>query len=103
VDDLVEGIWRVLHAEMTGPINLGSTEEVSVGQLAEMIRSLAATGSPVIYTDRPVDDPENRRPDASLARERLGWEPQIPLREGLARTMEWMRSSSEADLSGLAQ
>ena len=103
VDDLIEGIWRVVHAELTGPINLGSTEEVSVGQLAEMIRSLAGTGSQVVYTERPVDDPENRRPDASLARERLGWEPRIPLREGLARTMEWMRSASEADLTGLAQ
>jgi dTDP-glucose 4,6-dehydratase len=103
VDDLVEGIWRVVHAELTGPINLGSTEEVSVGQLAEMIRSLAGTGSQVVYTERPVDDPENRRPDASLARERLEWEPQVPLREGLARTMDWMRSASEADLTGLAQ
>ena len=103
VDDLVEGIWRVAHAELTGPINLGSTEEVSVGQLAEMIRSLAGTGSQVVYTERPVDDPENRRPDASMARERLEWEPRVPLREGLARTMEWMRSTSEADLTGLAQ
>jgi dTDP-glucose 4,6-dehydratase len=102
VDDLVEGIWRVLRADMTGPINLGSTEEVSMGQLAELIRSLAGSGSPVVYTERPVDDPENRRPDASLARERLAWEPQIPLREGLARTMEWMRGSSEADLAGPA-
>jgi nucleoside-diphosphate-sugar epimerase len=74
-----------------------------VGQLAEMIRSLAGTGSPVVYTERPVDDPENRRPDASLARERLEWEPRVPLREGLARTMDWMRSASEADLTGLAQ
>lgn len=88
VDDLIEGIWRVLRADMTGPINLGSTEEVSMGQLAELIRSLAGSGSPVVYTERPVDDPENRRPDASLARERLAWEPQISLREGLARTME---------------
>jgi dTDP-glucose 4,6-dehydratase len=102
VDDLVEGIWRVLRADMTGPINLGSTEEISMGQLAELIRSLAGSGSPVVYTERPVDDPENRRPDASLARERLAWEPQIPLREGLARTMEWMRGSSEPDLAGPA-
>ena len=99
VDDLVEGIWRVLHAELTGPINLGSTEEISVGQLAELIRSLAGTGSPVVYTERPVDDPENRRPDASLARDRLGWEPEVPLRDGLARTLDWMRDASEARLS----
>jgi dTDP-glucose 4,6-dehydratase len=103
VDDLIEGISRVLHTELTGPINLGSTEEVSMAQLAELIRSLAGTGSSVVYTERPVDDPEQRRPDASLARDRLGWEPQVPLRDGLAKTMEWMRSSSDADVSGPAQ
>jgi dTDP-glucose 4,6-dehydratase len=102
VDDLIEGIWRVLHAELTGPINLGSTEEVSMAQLAELIRALAGTGSQVVHTERPVDDPENRRPDTSLARDRLGWEPRIPLRDGLAKTMEWMRSSSQADVSGSA-
>jgi dTDP-glucose 4,6-dehydratase len=102
VDDLIEGIWRVLHADVTGPINLGSTEEVSMARLADLIRSLAGTESPVVYTERPVDDPEMRRPDTSLARD-LGWEPRVHLREGLAKTMEWMRSSSEADLSGPAQ
>ena len=100
VDDLIEGISRVVHAELTGPINLGSTEEVSMAQLAELIRSLAGTESPVVFTERPVDDPEMRRPDASLARDLLGWEPQVPLRDGIAKTMEWMRSSSEAGLSG---
>ncbi|MGH2679415.1 MAG: UDP-glucuronic acid decarboxylase family protein [Actinomycetota bacterium] len=102
VDDLIEGMWRVLHADITGPINLGSTEEVSMGELAELIRGLAGTDPSVVYTERPVDDPENRRPDASLARDRLGWQPQVPLREGLARTLEWMRSSSDADLTGRA-
>ena len=100
VDDLIEGISRVLHAELTGPINLGSTEEVSMAQLAELIRSLAGTESRVVFTERPVDDPEMRRPDASMARDLLGWEPQVPLRDGIAKTMEWMRSSSEAGLSG---
>jgi dTDP-glucose 4,6-dehydratase len=101
VDDLIEGIWRVLHADVTGPINLGSTEEVSMARLAELIRSLAGTESPVVHTERPIDDPEMRRPDTSLARD-LGWEPQVALRDGLAETMEWIRSSSEADLSGPA-
>jgi dTDP-glucose 4,6-dehydratase len=103
VDDLIEGILRVLHAELTGPINLGSTEEVTMAQLAELVRSLAGTGSPVVFTERPVDDPEVRRPDASLAHDRLSWEPRVSLRDGLARTMDWMRSSSEADLSGQAK
>lgn len=100
VDDLIEGISRVLHTELTGPINLGSTEEVSMAQLAELIRSLAGTESRVEFTERPVDDPEMRRPDPSMARDVLGWEPQVPLRDGLAKTMAWMQSSSEAGLSG---
>lgn len=100
VDDLIEGISRVVHAELTGPINLGSTEEVSMAQLAELIRSLAGTESRVEFTERPVDDPEMRRPDPSMARDVLGWEPQVPLRDGLAKTMAWMQSSSEAGLSG---
>jgi dTDP-glucose 4,6-dehydratase len=95
VDDLVEGIWRVLQTDLTGPINLGSTEEVSMRELAELIRSLAGTEPPVVYTERPIDDPENRRPDTSLAWNRLGWEPLIPLRDGLARTLEWMRKTAE--------
>jgi dTDP-glucose 4,6-dehydratase len=95
VEDLIEGIWRMLHADLTGPINLGSTEEISMGQLAQLIRSLTGTDSPVVYTERPVDDPENRRPDATLARERLGWEPQVSLRDGLAKTLEWSRTASE--------
>jgi dTDP-glucose 4,6-dehydratase len=103
VDDLIEGILRVLDADLTGPINLGSTEELTMAQLAELIRSLAGTGSQVVSTERPMDDPEMRRPDTSLARDRLGWEPRVSLRDGLARTMDWMRSSSEADLSGRAQ
>ncbi len=70
VDDLIEGISRVLHTELTGPINLGSTEEVSMAQLAELIRSLAGTESRVEFTERPVDDPEMRRPDPSMARDR---------------------------------
>jgi dTDP-glucose 4,6-dehydratase len=101
VEDLVEGIWRVLNADLTGPINLGSTEEISMGQLAELIRSLTGTDAPVVFTERPVDDPENRRPDTTLARERLGWEPRVSLRDGLAKTLEWMRSASET-VSGLA-
>lgn len=71
-----------------------------MAQLAELIRSLAGTESRVEFTERPVDDPEMRRPDPSMARDVLGWEPQVPLRDGLAKTMAWMQSSSEAGLSG---
>ena len=100
VDDLIEGIWRVLHSDLTGPVNLGSTEEVTMAALAELIRSLTGARSPIVYTERPVDDPENRRPDASLARDRLGWTPQIPLREGLSKTIGWIRRDEAPERSG---
>ena len=96
VDDLVEGIWRMIHAETTGPVNLGSTEEVTVLELAEMIRSIADSESELIFQERPVDDPEVRRPDTALARELLDWEPQISLRVGLTETVAWMRRTSSS-------
>ncbi len=96
VDDLIEGIWRVLRTDLTGPINLGSTEEVSVRDLAELIRSLAHSTSELVYEERPVDDPEVRRPDTTLARELLGWQPSVSLREGLQKTLDAMRGASEA-------
>jgi dTDP-glucose 4,6-dehydratase len=95
VDDLVEGIWRFLRSDLTGPMNLGSTEEVTMAELAELIRSLTGARSRIVYTERPVDDPENRRPDTSLARDRLGWSPEIPLREGLSKTIGWIRGAPE--------
>jgi dTDP-glucose 4,6-dehydratase len=91
VDDLIEGFWRFVNVDFTGPVNLGNPREVSVLELAMMIASLAGSGSDVVYEDRPVDDPEVRRPDISLAREKLGWEPQVSLEEGLRRTIEWAR------------
>ena len=93
VADLIEGIWRMVNTDLAGPVNLGSTDEISMGELAELIRDLAGSDSRVVYTQRPVDDPEMRRPDTGLARKLLGWKPRVPLREGLARTIDWMRGS----------
>jgi dTDP-glucose 4,6-dehydratase len=101
VDDLVEGIVRLMMADgarvggIAAPVNLGNPEEVTVLSLAERIRDLTAsiTGrpSPISFADRPVDDPEQRCPDITRARELLGWVPTVPLDEGLARTVEWCR------------
>ena len=99
VDDLIEGIWRVLRTDLTGPINLGSTEEVSVRHLAELIRSLVHSTSELVYEERPVDDPEVRRPDTTLARELLGWQTGVSLREGLQKTLDAMRRASEMGVS----
>ncbi len=93
VDDLIEGIWRFIRSDVTGPVNVGNPHEISVKELAELVARLAGSDSEVVYTDRPVDDPEVRCPDISLAQNKFGWEPQVSLEEGLARTIEWARAA----------
>jgi nucleoside-diphosphate-sugar epimerase len=91
VDDLIEGLWRLLRSEETGPVNLGNPEELSVLDLAETIRSLTDTRSELVFVRRPVDDPEVRRPDIRRARELLGWEPVVSVSRGLEMTVAWAR------------
>ena len=94
VDDLVDGLVRMMDSgdEVTGPINLGNPAEFSMAELAE--RVLAATGgkSSLTYAPLPEDDPRQRQPDIARAREQLGWEPRVPLEEGLKRTVEYFRN-----------
>ncbi len=87
VDDLVEGLWRFLSSEVPGPLNLGNPHEVSVLELAELIRSLTGSASEIVFEERPADDPEVRCPDITKAREELGWEPGVSLEDGLMRTI----------------
>ena len=89
VDDLVEGLWRLFVSDLVGPVNLGNPEEVTVLELAERVRAAAGSDVPIEFTDRPVDDPQVRRPDISLARNELGWEPKVPLEAGLERMVGW--------------
>ncbi|WBB78400.1 GDP-mannose 4,6-dehydratase [Micromonospora sp. WMMD882] len=91
VDDLVRGILLLLDSTETGPINCGTEHEMSMRQLAELIVSLAGSGSEVAYVTRAADDPEMRRPDLTLARERLGYEPRVAPEEGLRRTIAHFR------------
>jgi dTDP-glucose 4,6-dehydratase len=93
VDDLVDGLYRLLASEETGPVNIGNPAEISVRRLAELVREAAGSRSEIVTTDRPVDDPEVRCPDISLATSALGWAPSVPLAEGLARTVAWARSA----------
>ena len=93
VDDMIEGFWRLLGADLQEPVNLGNPEEVTVLRLAEIIREAVGSRSEVAFTGRPVDDPEVRSPDITVARSRLGWEPQVPLAEGLKRTVQWAREA----------
>ena len=89
VDDLVEGIYRFLQSDERGPMNLGNPHEVSILELARIVNDVAGGKSELVFEERPVDDPEMRRPDISYARSALGWEPAVSLGDGLARTIEW--------------
>lgn len=89
VDDLIEGFWRLTNSDVTTPVNIGNPEEVTVLELAKIIRDRVGGDSEIGFVERPVDDPEVRCPDISKAKELLGWEPKISLREGLERTIGW--------------
>jgi dTDP-glucose 4,6-dehydratase len=90
VDDLIDGIWRLLASDVVGmPVNLGNPEEIAVIDLARAIVTLTGSRSEIVFTERPVDDPEVRCPDISLAVSRLGWKPGVSLHEGLQRTIAW--------------
>jgi dTDP-glucose 4,6-dehydratase len=90
VDDLIDGIWRLLASDVVGmPVNLGNPEEVTVIELAQAILTLTGSLSEIVFTQRPVDDPEVRCPDISLAASRFGWKPGVSLHEGLQRTIAW--------------
>jgi UDP-glucuronate decarboxylase len=91
VDDLVEGFVRYMNAEgpLPGPINLGNPREFTILQLAEQVINLTNSSSQLVFRPLPADDPQQRRPDISLAGAKLGWEPTVQLRDGLVRTIEY--------------
>jgi dTDP-glucose 4,6-dehydratase len=91
VSDLIEGIYRLLHSEEHEPVNIGNPAELSVLEFARIIQRLTGTRSEIVFRPLPVDDPKVRQPDITRARERLGWEPKVPLEEGLKRTIEYFK------------
>jgi dTDP-glucose 4,6-dehydratase len=95
VDDLIEGIVRMLRSPHAGPVNLGNPTELTVLELAETIRRMTGSQSPIIHVSLPQDDPMVRRPRIDLAGELLGWKPEIGLEEGLTRTIDWFRGHPE--------
>jgi len=99
VDDLVEGIYRLLHSDYPYPVNIGNPDEISIGDFAEEIIKLTGTDQKVIYKDLPVDDPKQRQPDISKAREILNWEPTVDRAEGLKRTYAYFKSLTEEELN----
>jgi dTDP-glucose 4,6-dehydratase len=95
VEDEVEGIYRLFNSDVTEPINVGNPGEFTVSELAELVLEITGTSSEVRYLPLPEDDPKTRRPDITRARELLGWQPEISLREGLSRTIEYFRRLQE--------
>jgi dTDP-glucose 4,6-dehydratase len=91
VDDLVEGIWRLLNSDLAQPCNIGNPHEMTILEFAETIRDAVGSDSEIVFKPLPVDDPQTRRPDITLARTRLGWEPKITLAEGLKSTVLYFR------------
>jgi dTDP-glucose 4,6-dehydratase len=91
VDDLVTGILGLLRSDQTGPMNIGNPNEFTILELAQAVLDVTGSTSEIAFEPLPTDDPTQRQPDITLAREVLGWEPQVQLREGLTRTYEWYR------------
>jgi len=91
IDDLVEGIYRLLMSDYVGPVNIGNPEEISILEFAKEIVELTGSKSEIVFKPLPADDPKVRQPDISLARRVLGWEPKVSRREGLRRTLEYFK------------
>jgi len=99
VDDLVDGLIAMMNGpdDFPGPVNLGNPGEFSILELAELIKELTGSNVELVHQRALPDDPAKRRPDVTLAKERLGWAPRVELREGLERTIEWFRSIDYAE------
>jgi dTDP-glucose 4,6-dehydratase len=89
VDDLLEGVFRLMGSDETRPVNIGNPVEYSVREVAGMVIELSGSPSGLVYEPLPEDDPKQRCPDITRARESLGWEPHTPAREGLEKTIDW--------------
>ncbi len=92
ISDLVDGIWRLMQAPVTVPVNIGNPHEMTLLALAEKIRRLAGSPSEIVFEPLPEDDPKVRQPDIGRARTLLDWEPRVDVDEGLGRTIAWFRT-----------
>jgi len=89
VDDQIEGMMKMIHSSEEGPINIGNPGEFTINELADLVIRLTGSESEKIYVEAASSDPKQRRPDITLAKEKLGWEPKIQLEEGLKKTIDW--------------
>jgi dTDP-glucose 4,6-dehydratase len=93
VDDLVEGLWRLLNSDVDSPCNIGNPKEMTILEFAETIRDAVGSTSAIEFKPLPVDDPQTRQPDITFARTRLGWEPKVTLAQGLESTIAYFREA----------
>ena len=90
VTDLIDGLWRLMNTDgLTGPVNIGNPGEFTIRELAELVISLTGSASEIVHRPLPQDDPVQRQPDITLAKEKLGWQPHVPLKEGLVSTVAY--------------
>ena len=92
--DMVEGIYRLLHGSIIGPVNIGNPDEFTILEFARMVVGMSGTKSRIVYEPLPKDDPKQRRPDISLARKHLKWRPKVKLAEGLEKTIRWFHEEA---------
>jgi UDP-glucuronate decarboxylase len=93
VEDLIDGLVRMMDTEgLTGPVNLGNPDEYTILELAQKIIALTGSTSKIVFRPLPSDDPTQRQPDITLAKERLGWQPKVAVDAGLQRTIEYFRN-----------
>ena len=104
VDDLIDGLMRLMAspAEVIGPINIGNTREFTILELARMVVEITGSRSEIVRKPLPGDDPKQRQPDIARAREKLGWEPKVPVQDGLARTVAYFRELLAEEINGTA-
>ncbi len=96
VDDLVDGLIRLMDGDFIGPVNLGNPDEITVAELAETVRRLTGSDAHIVRQPAPPDDPRRRQPDITVAGDRLDWRPTVALEDGLARTIDYFRGLIEA-------
>ncbi|MFH0839788.1 MAG: UDP-glucuronic acid decarboxylase family protein [Candidatus Omnitrophota bacterium] len=93
ISDLIEGVYRLMNSSVNTPVNIGSPEEMTILELANVIIDLTKSKSKIIFESLPIDDPKTRQPEITLARMLLSWNPTIKLEEGLAKTIEWFKAT----------
>jgi dTDP-glucose 4,6-dehydratase len=92
ISDMVDGIYRLMSSDVKDPVNIGNPQELTIRQLAEKVIALTGSRSRIVSRPLPVDDPKVRQPDIARARTLLGWEPKVPLEDGLRRTLDYFRA-----------